>query len=284
MPRVYPRLTVSVRPDDVDAVVWRCEDMGTIGIIGPDEQNGSLQLEVYFESGSARLYATKLGRWAKAAGIELRITARDEPEQDWGERWRRTFNPVRAGGGFVVTPPWGKPRPRSDERVVVIDPGRAFGTGTHETTRLCLSIMPGVVCPGDRVLDLGCGSGILAIAAVLSGAGSALGLDTDPACAREAARNARLSGVGNRARFRTGTLSTLARPRFDLVCANIDEPSLLSLVPRISRSLLPGGRVVVSGFLRDDVRGVSGSAETSGLKTTAKRTLKEWVALRLERA
>ena len=210
-------------------------------------------------------------------------------EADWAEAWKAHFPVLRAGRRIVIRPTWRRHRPTGDEVVVALDPGMAFGTGLHPTTRLCLAglerladegrITHGTARDGSaRVLDLGCGSGILAIAAGRLGAGEILGLDTDPIAVESSASNARRNRMARRFRSRQGSLPS-GEPAFDLVLANLIASLLVSLAPGIRGELRPGGHVLASGIFVDREPEVRAAFEDAGLRVIARDSEGDWVAL-----
>ena len=225
-------------------------------------------------------------RWRRARRLR---------EEDWRHAWKRYFR-VQRIGGLVVKPSWATYTPRGAETVIEIDPGMAFGTGQHPTTALCLRALEDAVRPspsaalraGMRVLDLGTGSGILAIAAAKLGAGHVLALDVDPLAVKAARQNAAANGVAALIDVRDGSLSESAPPPgpfggaqdrpFDLIVANISGLTIERLAPAFVRSLLPGGVLVASGFLEDAVAGISRALGDAGLSVDRVLTEGIWWA------
>jgi len=198
-------------------------------------------------------------------------------ESDWRESWKKHFGVQRIGRALVVKPSWTQYRPKAGEIVIEIDPGMAFGTGQHPTTAMCLRALEELVRPGVRVLDLGCGSGILAIAAAKLGATRVLALDIDSSAVRAARENVAANGVAPTVEVREGTLD--GDEFFDLIVANISGLTLERLAPTLARSLRPGGMLISTGFLEEAVAGVSGGYERAGL--TVERLVEDgdWRAL-----
>jgi ribosomal protein L11 methyltransferase len=151
------------------------------------------------------------------------------------------------------------------EIVLEIDPGMAFGTGQHPTTAMCLRALEKLVRPGVRVLDLGCGTGILAIAAAKLGAASVVAVDIDPNAVRAARENAAANGVADAVDVREGTLDALDGESFDIIVANISGLTLERLAPELARRLAPSGALVTSGFLEDAVTALTGAYAAVGL-------------------
>jgi ribosomal protein L11 methyltransferase len=211
-------------------------------------------------------------------------------ESDWAHAWKAHFPVLRVGRRLVIRPTWRRHRRRRspDDVVVALDPGMAFGTGLHPTTRLCLAGIErwadeGRLGPAVRALDVGCGSGILAIAAVKLGLGRALGLDTDPIAIAATGHNAARNHVARRVQARRGSIPSGERP-FDLVLANLIASVLIALAPALREELAPGGRLLASGIFEDrdgDVRRAFGAA---GLEVVRDDREGEWVLLEAERS
>ena len=212
------------------------------------------------------------GRWRRARRL------RDE---DWRDAWKRHFSPTRLGRRLVVKPTWAGYARRRLDIVVEIDPGLAFGSGQHPTTRMCLRALEEAMRPGLRVLDLGTGSGILAIAAAKLGAGQVLALDIDPQAVKAAGENAQANGVQGIVRVEEGILDE-ARAKgaaYDVILANISGQTIEALVPLLALALAPGGRLISSGFLEEAVAALSRRLAHCSLVVEQVLAEGEWRAL-----
>ena len=197
-------------------------------------------------------------RWRRARRLR---------EEDWRDSWKRYFRPQRIGRRLLVKPSWATYEVAAGDMVIEIDPGMAFGTGQHPTTAMCLRALEERLRPGDAVLDLGAGSGILAIAAAGLGAKRALALDIDPQAVKAARENAAANGVADVVEVREGTLPEGAPgERCDMVVANISGLTIERLAPAFAESLREGGTLIVSGFLEDSVDGLSRALEAAGFR------------------
>ncbi len=210
-------------------------------------------------------------------------------EADWAEAWKSHFPVLRIGRRVVIRPTWRRHRKLPDDVVLSLDPGMAFGTGLHPTTRLCLAALEtladeGLLASGSasggaaRVIDVGCGSGILAIAAGRLGAGELLGVDTDPIAVEATTANARLNGQARMLWVRRGSVPSGERP-FDLVLAYLIASLLIVLAEPLRDELVPGGRILASGIFRDREDDVRTAFEAAGLIVTRRWAEEDWVAL-----
>lgn len=203
-------------------------------------------------------------------------------EEDWAEAWKAFFPVLRVGRRLVIRPTWRRHRRLPDDVVLALDPGMAFGTGLHPTTRLCLAALESVAddgrVEGARVLDVGCGSGILAIAALKLGAIAALGVDTDPIAIESTLANARRNRMARRLRARAGSLPS-GEPPFDMVLANLIAGVLTPLAGALRDELRPGGTLVASGIFIDREAEVRSAFETAGLVSAGRSAEGDWVAL-----
>ncbi len=214
-------------------------------------------------------------------------------ESDWATAWKRHVRVMRIGRRIVIRPTWRRHRRAPDDVVIAMDPGMAFGTGLHPTTRLCLAGIErwaddGLLAHGSagdgraRLLDVGCGSGILAVAAGLLGAGELVGLDTDPIAIEATLANARRNRVARRLRAWQGSLPSDAGP-FDLVAANLIASVLIAIAPALCDELRPGGRLLASGIFIDREGDVREAFAAAGLAIVRRDIEGEWVALDVER-
>jgi len=210
-------------------------------------------------------------------------------QADWSEAWKVHYHPVEIGRQLVIVPAWLEP-PASGRIPLRIDPGMAFGTGTHPTTQLCLELLETVFEDGPTaVIDLGTGSGILAIGALLLGAPRALGVDIDPEALPAAQENARRNGVSERLELGLGSLEDILAGKFrlrqaSLVLANILAPVLIRMLEAGLAELLPlDGRLVLSGILEEQAAQVELALQQHGLSLLARRQSGDWVALLAKR-
>ena len=207
---------------------------------------------------------------------ERRVTA-----DEWQNGWREFFHVQRVGRRIVICPTWREHDPKPDEVVIHLDPGMAFGTGHHPTTRMCLEVIERTVQTGDRVLDLGCGSGILSIAAVKLGAARAVGLEIDPVAASAGRKNIALNHAQREIELIQGTLPSPAAPpgAFDLVAANISARVVIDMAPRLAECAADGATILVSGVLTANAQEVAAALSAQGATPTQILTDGDWTAL-----
>ncbi|HET6638265.1 MAG TPA: 50S ribosomal protein L11 methyltransferase [Gemmatimonadota bacterium] len=212
------------------------------------------------------------------------VRTREVDEADWAESWKDHFHVLHVGQRLVVKPSWRKHRRTGDEVVIDLDPGMAFGTGLHPTTRLCLQAIEDRAERGPlgRTLDVGCGSGILAIAAVKLGATRVLGVDIDPIAIEATEANARHNRVGKRIRAREGSIPTAEGP-FDTVLANLIAGILVELAPHLAGELVASGTLIASGIFIDREAAASAALESVGLRVARRWQESDWVALEATR-
>ncbi|MGI8642675.1 MAG: 50S ribosomal protein L11 methyltransferase [Thermomicrobiales bacterium] len=210
---------------------------------------------------------------------EMRIERRRE--EDWANAWKDHYQPVRVGKRVVVRPPWREYEAQPEDIVIELDPGMAFGTGTHPTTRLCMMALEEAIEPSQRVLDVGTGSGVLAIAAVRLGAASVDAVDIEPVSVRAAKENRDRNGVHDALRVEVGGVGTDEpfEGTYDLVLANIIARILIELGEGIVPHVAEGGTLVLSGIIETKEDAVRQWFEPRGFELVKRSQMEDWVAL-----
>ena len=254
-------------------------------LLARNKEEGIIHLYISPEESPAEA-ADFLTHQLDREGISYTLRTNCLREEDWATAWKDYYHPTKIGERLVVCPTWEGYAPAPEELVIRLDPGMAFGTGTHHTTRLCAQLLEETVAPGCRVLDMGTGSGILSIAALMLGAKEAVGVDIDPVAVRTAAENARLNGF--EAPQFTALAGDLVRDRalqdamggaFDLIAANIVADVIIALAPAFPAHLKPGGMLVASGIILPRKDEVLAALAAQGLHVAAQREREGWCAL-----
>lgn len=213
-----------------------------------------------------------------AEGVVYELGTIGVNDSEWNENWKKYFHTIEIGDKLAVVPSWEEYNNPMARTVLNIDPGAAFGTGTHATTSLCLEMLQDYIKNDEKVLDIGCGSGILALAAVLLGADSAIGIDIDAQSVKTANENAQINNIDDKVKFYVGDLATNVDGKYDIVCANIVADVIIRLLPDVSRFLNDNGVMIISGIIdirKDDV--LSAVAQ-NGFKIVQEKYKDNWCA------
>jgi ribosomal protein L11 methyltransferase len=267
------------------------EDEGTA--YGPVRVYGYLPIDEQIEE--TRQKVTE-GLWALGM-IPMPETLQALPEptfrtihdEDWMAAWKQHYKPIPVGKRLLILPAWIAPAADEKRIAVKIDPSMAFGTGTHPTTQLCMELLEDTVLPGEAVIDVGCGSGILSIGALKLGAGHALGVDIDNAAVISTRENAAANGVLERMEVGLGSVDEIRGGKFSLrsaplVLANILAPVIIRLYASGLADLVEtGGSQVLSGILDTQAADVITAAEAQGLRFVEQRAINDWVVIRLDK-
>ncbi|HIR57095.1 MAG TPA: 50S ribosomal protein L11 methyltransferase [Candidatus Gallacutalibacter pullicola] len=213
-----------------------------------------------------------------AEGIAHEISTASCAEEDWINNWKKYFKPIPVGEKLLIRPIWEQEYDPQGRAVLNLEPGIAFGTGTHETTRLCLELLEKYVRPGCRLLDVGCGSGILSVAGLLLGAQSAVGVDIDELAVKTAVQNAELNGVADRFTGICGNLTDKVSGTFDVVAANIVADIIIELTASIEQFMRPDTVYLMSGIIDTREQDVLSVVEKK-FDILDRREEKGWIAL-----
>lgn len=297
-------ITIDVPAGGIDALTLGLELLGVEGLVIEDEADFLSFLEnnrKYWDYVDEELLSSRRGvsrvrfylEPGAAAESLLRSVEELEPvrsgysrrtvcDEDWENSWKQYYRPVEVGESFVIVPEW-EEIPGGGRIAIRLDPGLSFGTGSHPTTQMCLAAMEGLELSSARVLDLGCGSGILSIAALLTGAGAVTACDIDPVAERVARENAALNGVEGGLEVVCGDVLSdrrlrerLSREPFDLVLANIVADVILELIPGLGNWLKSGGIFICSGIIEGRQDEIRGMLKNPGMELLAEQNLGEW--------
>ncbi|HEY0004654.1 MAG TPA: 50S ribosomal protein L11 methyltransferase [Pyrinomonadaceae bacterium] len=280
--KVWYAVDVLLRSEAREAVEYALMEAGALGTESLDESDGGVRVSGYFEEPPAReMLRGKLFEALRLYEIETsavrEMSLREVAERDWLGEWKKSWQPVEVGQRFVIAPPWSEVSAAPGRIVIRIEPGMAFGTGTHETTRLCLWAIEKYFA-GGSLLDVGTGTGILSIAAAaLDPQARIEACDTDPEAIRIARENALLNGVADRVLFRTGTIDETSASA-DLVCANLTADVILPLLPVLIGATC--GRLVLSGILDSQTAEILQRLHALGMTQVCELKAEgEWVAI-----
>ena len=210
---------------------------------------------------------------------KLTLDRQTVAEADWAEIWKQYYKPFRAGKSLVVKPSWESYAAQPGDKVIEIDPGMAFGTGTHETTAMCMSFLDDLICPGMKVLDVGTGSGILAMGAALLGAEAVTAIDIDPMAVKVARENVARGGLSEKVSVYEGDLLSAAGQDYDLCVANIIADVIMMLASPLKQHVKPGGLFICSGIIKERAEEVVLALENAGYIRLEHTLQGEWAAM-----
>lgn len=246
-------------------------------LVNKDRENAIIH--IYISNGDNAAEALSyLKERLTAAGIQYEVNKNTVDDEDWNENWKKYFKAFEVGSRLAVCPSWESYENTQNRKVISLDPGAAFGTGAHATTYLCLSILEDLVTDKTTLLDIGTGSGILAVAACLLGAKKAVGVDIDALAVDTANGNAERNGVSGDTEFFVGDLADKVSGKYDIICANIVADVVMRLFDNVGNYMSDGGYLLVSGIIDIRAKEVEESAKKHGFKIIKAPTREEWHA------
>jgi ribosomal protein L11 methyltransferase len=287
--KVWHALEITIDRIAESAVTAQLWNAHTTGLEISEDTPEMITLRAYFDAPpddeklrANILRALRLSDLSEAALHSLQLLT--IADQDWLAEWKKGYEPVLIGEKLLITPSWKRAQLATSERVIVqIDPGMAFGTGTHETTRGCLELLE-KHWHGGSLLDVGTGTGILAIAAIKLFPGArVVGFDVDPEAIEVALENAEINGVADEIEFEVNKLASFHGYAFDLVLANLTADVIVPLASYFPRVLSPAGTLIVSGILREQGNEVVDALGTQGFQVLVAKPDGEWVSFALKR-
>lgn len=223
---------------------------------------------------SSDISEDSLGAW--------NINCKNVNDEDWAHSWKKFWHPMKIGNKIVICPSWEEYKIKEDEIIIELDPGSAFGTGTHPTTRLCIVALEKYMKENDTVADVGTGSGILAVSAVKLGAKSIVGVDNDPSVIKVAEENAEKNNCLDKCTFYEGSAKDI-NGQYDIVVSNILAEIIVSIMDDLILLVKPEGKLILSGIISQKADMVKQVAEEAGFRTLETMTEEEWVAIILEK-
>ncbi|MCC5910331.1 MAG: 50S ribosomal protein L11 methyltransferase [Clostridiaceae bacterium] len=207
------------------------------------------------------------------------VTTLEVKEEDWSSSWKKYYKPTRISDNIVIKPTWEDYQAKNNELIIEMDPGMAFGTGTHETTMMCVQQLEDYINSNSQVFDIGCGSGILGITAAKLGAKKVVAVDIDEVAVDATRNNVELNAVGNTVDIRQGNLMDVVTEKADIVVANIIADIIILLSKDIKKFLHKDGIFISSGIILDKVEDVKKALESNGLKVVKAETMGEWAVI-----
>lgn len=207
------------------------------------------------------------------------VTLNSIDDEDFAENWKKYYKPLRIGKKIIIKPSWEVYEEKEDDIVIDLDPGMAFGTGTHETTYMCIEALESFIRVGDLVYDIGCGSGILSVVAAKLGAEKVVGIDIDPVCIDVSKENIRLNSIDDKVQVYKGDLFEFVDDKADLIVSNIIAETIIDMVKELHIYLKNDGTFIASGIILSKVESVEDALTRSGFKILNTKILGEWACI-----
>lgn len=251
-------------------------------LVNKDRENAIIHIYISSDDNAIEAVSYLRERLA-AADIDYKIGKETVDDENWNENWKKYFKAFSVGKKLAVCPSWETYENKENRKVISLDPGAAFGTGTHATTYLCLSILEDIVTESSNILDIGTGSGILAIASCLLGAKGAVGVDIDALAVDTAKQNALRNDVCDKTEFFVGDLAKNVTGKYDIVCANIVADVVMRLFDNVGEFMTDDGFLLVSGIIDIRAEEVEKSAIQHGFKIIKAPVREEWHAYLLKK-
>ncbi len=279
MAKTWIALTVTCPVDVQELLIPFLWESGATGFVeGENNITAYIPAQLWDEEVSNRflLYRERLQTEGK---MIAHIQTVSVEEQNWNEEWEKTIKPIQVTNRIIIRPSWAQVIPQTDHIVLTINPKMSFGTGYHETTRLMLTMLENIIQPDDRVLDVGTGTGVLAIASVRLGASLAIGVDNDEWSYTNALENVALNDVASRVIIRSGSIGTIPERNFHIVMANIHYSVIVEMMEELLEHIISGGSLLISGMMESDEINIRHILELAGctIKEIIHET--EWIGI-----
>ncbi len=290
----WNEVNIVVSPTATDLVALLLYECGSHGSVIHDEETdelGRIRITAYFPSEQKEAVETVRTQMEALSRRDPEVSpwhiyAEHADDQSWLYAWQQYFHPQKISSRFWVAPAWEDACPKEGEAVIRIDPGLAFGSGLHDTTCMCIRYLEDTVQPGDMILDVGTGTGILAIAAAKAGAGRVIAVDLDDAAVKQAQYNAEINGVSDRVAVRSSDLLTAvsaAGQKAQVVVANLVTDAVLALLPSVSDYMDSQAVLIASGIIDDRIEEVRRAAGTNGVCWDDEQLQNGWYAVWLRK-
>ena len=269
---------------DLEQNAWEIAHIDLIDeeLIGKDRKNSVIHIYIS-ECDNAAEALEFLKERLSAEKIPFTVGSIGVDDTDWNENWKKYFHTIEIGEKLAVVPSWEKYDNPDNRTVLNIDPGAAFGTGTHATTSLCLELLQGYITENTKMLDIGCGSGILALASVLLGAENAVGVDIDAQSVKTAKENADINNIAEKAEFFVGDLADKVTGKYNVICANIVADVIIRLLPDAAMFMQDDAVLIVSGIIDIRKDDVLAAVSDNGFTVVDERYKDNWCAFVLKK-
>ncbi len=266
---------------DLESAAWEIAHIDLIDEELLEKNREESIIHIYIQEGDNPVEAVSfISERLSSEGISYRIETEGCSEEDWADKWKAFFKPTPVGERLFVRPVWIDDYDAGDRAVLNIEPGAAFGTGTHDTTRLCLETLDRIIKDGDTALDIGCGSGILAISSLLLGAKEAFGVDIDELAVKTAIENGKMNGFDEpQLKFVCGDLADKVTKRYSVVVANIVADVIILFSSQVKAFMSDGAKFIASGIIDTRADEVVAALVNAGLNVIERHENGGWVCL-----
>ncbi len=302
----WAEITITTKPEGIDTVTNILDSAGISGVsiydsrdfeelqkqgdiwdyvddnLKNDSERSRVCAYIPFSEDVDRVISDITGRLEANDLPDFQISVSRLNDEDWANSWKKYYKPVYIGQRIVIKPTWETIPEAQDKIVIEMDPGAAFGTGTHETTQLCLEMLEKHLIPGDTVLDVGTGTGILSVAAEKLGAGQVTAVDRDELALDAAKKNLKNNGCTNWEVFKSDLLEDVSK-QYSLIVANIVADPILTMLKDLDKVMQDHSRIILSGIIRDRADDVASAYRKGSYRLTEKGSKGEWVALVFEK-
>jgi len=276
--KTYKEFTITAEPfnpEILSSILWELDITGINEEVNCLKVFAEIDSKINPEKISGLLEKLKIEKLLFNFNVEENILE----EKNWNKEWEESINIIEVSDNLIIRPSFREYNPKPGQLVITIDPKMSFGTGEHPTTKLMLNFIEKYVKPGMKVLDVGSGTGVLAIAAVKLGAGFAIAIDNDEWCLDNGKENSKLNSVSDKVETRLGIVHDIPEKKFDLILANIQKNVLLKISGELTKRISKNGILILSGLLESDEEDIKRQYQNSYLKMIDKNQLSEWISV-----